>query len=247
MRTPADWPREEFFAWFDQERSRLRADLPNDFAIAKAAGMSHTTLSGWRSGRQAPTMQRLASLAQVLGIDHREVWVRAGLMSPEDVGLLQDGSVDAEAWSILLGELLASARVSQASLADQVGVDEKTIGRWRRQEFAPKPENVRDVARALDYPPLHALVRVGFLTAEEADLTDGPAKVPQPLPQPLQLANRILSDPVVPNNAKELLTRGINAAVELWADTMQIRAPREPSAAERARKRSGTKMAPGQQ
>lgn len=71
--------------WLDEQRAR--AGYPNDFALAEAVGISHTTLSGWRNGRQRPTTAKLADVAVVLDIDPRFLWVRAGLMSAEEVGL----------------------------------------------------------------------------------------------------------------------------------------------------------------
>jgi len=85
VRTRSDWPREEFMKWLDEQRAR--AGFPNDFALAEAVGISHTTLSGWRNGRQRPTTKKLADVAAVLDIDPRFLWLRAGLMSAEEVGL----------------------------------------------------------------------------------------------------------------------------------------------------------------
>jgi transcriptional regulator with XRE-family HTH domain len=87
MRTRQDWPRTDFFDWFDDVRKRLRPDLPHDYALAEAAGMSHSTISSWRSGRQRPTTAKLSDVAQVLDLDPRHLWVHAGLMSAEEVGL----------------------------------------------------------------------------------------------------------------------------------------------------------------
>lgn len=90
MRTRQEWPRTEFFAWLDDVRKRVRPDLPHDYALAEAAGMSHSTISSWRSGRQRPTTAKLADVAEVLDIDPRHLWVRAGLMTAEEIGLAPD-------------------------------------------------------------------------------------------------------------------------------------------------------------
>lgn len=148
--------------------------------------------------------------------------------------------VDMAAWAALLDELLRSSGVTHTWLADEVDVDEKTIGRWRNRKFPPKPENVRDVARALGYPPLHALAQVGFLTSEEAGLTGEPTPVPPPPPAPLRRAMGLLADPRIPERPKNILLRGIDAAIDLWFDSYRARPPREPSAAERSAGRRRT-------
>lgn len=71
--------------WLDSQRAS--AGYVTDFALAEAAGISHSTLSGWRSGRQTPTAKKLSVIAEALDIDPRYLWVRAGLMTPEEVGL----------------------------------------------------------------------------------------------------------------------------------------------------------------
>ena len=145
-------------------------------------------------------------------------------------GVRDEPTVDMDAWSELLGELLTSARVSQAWLADEVQVDEKTVGRWRRKEFPPKPEMVRDVARALNYPALDALVRVGFLTPAEGGLDGAPAKAMPTIEPTLLEIQRLLDDEKIPKNVREHLRRGVRAARDLWFDMFRFRAPKEPGA-----------------
>lgn len=75
--------RDDFFVWFD--RAKEEAEFVYDSDVAKAAGMSHTTISGWRNGRQRPTSQSLSDVARVLKRSAQEAWARAGLMNAGDV------------------------------------------------------------------------------------------------------------------------------------------------------------------
>lgn len=93
---------------------------------------------------------------------------------------------------------------------------------------------VRDVARDLGYPPLEALVRVGFLTREEARLSREPVAPAPPLPQPLRTIADVLTDRRVPDNVKEQLRVAVQSAFDLWANMYKLRAPRERPARDRA-------------
>jgi transcriptional regulator with XRE-family HTH domain len=135
-----------------------------------------------------------------------------------------------DAWSALLGELLSAAGVSQAWLAERVGVNEKTVGRWRGKEFPPKAENVRDVARVLEYPPIHALARVGFLTREEAGLEGDPVKAAPAIDPLLRQIQQHFGDPNIPQRVRDNLRRGVKAARDVWLDMARIKPPKEPAA-----------------
>ena len=101
MRTRQEWARTQFFEWFDQLWRERRPDIPHDTALAGEANMSHATISSWRSGRQRPTMVKLADVATVFDIDPRHLWVHAGLMTEEQAGLEPESEpaplVDADA------------------------------------------------------------------------------------------------------------------------------------------------------
>lgn len=86
--TRNDWPQAEFVAWLDGVRRQL--GLPSDYQLARHLGISHTLISGWRGGRQQPSMQTLSSMAAVLEEDPRRLWVLAGHANAIDVGLLDD-------------------------------------------------------------------------------------------------------------------------------------------------------------
>lgn len=55
-------------------------------------------------------------------------------------------------------------------IAEKVGVDPATIGRWRTGSFAPKPRQVVEYARAYGQSPIAALIGSGYLTPEEAGI-----------------------------------------------------------------------------
>ncbi|MBC9001315.1 helix-turn-helix domain-containing protein [Micromonospora aurantiaca (nom. illeg.)] len=89
MRTKREWNREAFFRWLDAARKNAVPPIPHDGALAELAGISHSTLSNWRNGKQRPTTDKLAAIADVLGVPARDLWVLAGLMEPDQVGLAE--------------------------------------------------------------------------------------------------------------------------------------------------------------
>lgn len=83
--TRKDWLRlkDDFFVWYD--RAKDRAEFAYDSDVAKAAGLSHTSISGWRSGRQRPNAQSLSAVARALSVPAKDAWFHAGLMSEADM------------------------------------------------------------------------------------------------------------------------------------------------------------------
>lgn len=75
--------KDDFFVWYD--RAKDRAEFTYDSDVAKAAGLSHTSISGWRSGRQRPNAQSLSAVARALGVPAKDAWFHAGLMSDADM------------------------------------------------------------------------------------------------------------------------------------------------------------------
>jgi transcriptional regulator with XRE-family HTH domain len=70
--------RQSFFTdWYDPWRDA--AGIKNDSEVARRAGMSHSSISSWRGGRQRPTAQSLADVAAVLGRPAPEAWEAAGI------------------------------------------------------------------------------------------------------------------------------------------------------------------------
>lgn len=59
---------------------------------------------------------------------------------------------------------------SQTAIAERAGLSQSAVNRWR--SATPKPETVAALARAYDRPVLEAFVAAGFLTKEDASLTE---------------------------------------------------------------------------
>lgn len=86
--TPADWPHAEFVAWLDATKERFR--LTADAHLAERLGIGRTLIVNWRRGVQRPSWEILVDVAHALGEDVRPLWVLAGLVSREDVGLVDE-------------------------------------------------------------------------------------------------------------------------------------------------------------
>lgn len=106
---------------------KARAGYRSDLSVATKAGISHTAIGGWRRGTQRPSMDSLRKLAEVLGADPRELWVRAGLAEPESVGLAEwpDPTED---------DIVQLVRRSELPDADKEAIIEEI----RRQEAADR-------------------------------------------------------------------------------------------------------------
>lgn len=87
MRT-IGWPQQAaFIAHLD--RRKKEAGYRSDLALADAAGISHTSISNWRRGRQRPSMEALHGVAEALGEPDtaHSLAELAGLVDPERFGL----------------------------------------------------------------------------------------------------------------------------------------------------------------
>lgn len=78
VRKRSDWRRVEFFRWLDA--TKVKAGYPHDAALSKATGVSQSTLSNWRNGKQRPTNDNLTKIANGLGVEPLWVWQLAGLV-----------------------------------------------------------------------------------------------------------------------------------------------------------------------
>jgi hypothetical protein len=56
------------------------------------------------------------------------------------------------------------------AIAEAIGVDPATVGRWRTGAVDPKPRQVVAYARAFGQGPVAALIAAGYLTEAELDL-----------------------------------------------------------------------------
>jgi transcriptional regulator with XRE-family HTH domain len=86
VRKSNGWNREEFFAWLDRAIAEAQPPIPDMAALAALSGISHSTLSTWRSGKYRPTQDKLTLIANVLKKPRRDVWLMAGLVDAADVG-----------------------------------------------------------------------------------------------------------------------------------------------------------------
>lgn len=150
----------------------------------------------------------------------------------------ESDEIDRAAWAQLLQELLGAAGLTpeQASFRNRgpVSVSDRTMYRWLAQEHGVSAARVRDVSRELGYKPVEALVRVGFITREEAQLTRAPAAVAPPLPPPLRQIADVLTDRKIPDEPKRNLTVAVEAAFDLWMRMYRLRAPKERPARDRS-------------
>lgn len=81
------WPSETFErhlrALMDRERIRNWAEL------SRLSGVSETQLSNWRAGSSQPNMASLDRLAPVLDTPPHTLYIAAGLLSPQQLGMEQ--------------------------------------------------------------------------------------------------------------------------------------------------------------
>lgn len=137
-----DWPRDAFFDWFD--RVRPAAGFKNEYEFSRAAGISHSAISGWRSGRQRPSMALLSKVAKALDIAPREVWLKAGLVDEQDVApastrddhepaaadrraiqLIRDSKLSEPAKRMLIDRYLEKVRRAERELREDIKVFEQ--------------------------------------------------------------------------------------------------------------------------
>lgn len=84
MRT-GEWPQQQEFMAYLEELRKAKG-YRNVTALATAAGISHTTLSAWRTGRQKPSLESLQPLAEVLGVPAHTLAEKAGVVDPARFG-----------------------------------------------------------------------------------------------------------------------------------------------------------------
>lgn len=84
--TTNSWPRDEFIDYL--EKARIAAGFSSTYAMATAAGLSHTTISVWYGSDRKPGKQpsplSLSALAKVLRVSTLELWRAAGLLTEHD-------------------------------------------------------------------------------------------------------------------------------------------------------------------
>lgn len=65
-----------------------------------------------------------------------------------------------------------STGATQVAIAQATGVDKATVWRWKAEKARPKPEAVIEVARAYRRPVTEALAAAGFISSDEAGVTE---------------------------------------------------------------------------
>lgn len=83
--TQRPWRREAFFRYLEREIAQADPPIPHLTRLAELAGLSPSTISYWKSGKQRPTLDKLAAIAKVLGKHRRELWLEAGLVEAGDI------------------------------------------------------------------------------------------------------------------------------------------------------------------
>ncbi|MEV4689417.1 helix-turn-helix domain-containing protein [Microbacterium sp. LWH3-1.2] len=81
---------------------------------------------------------------------------------------------DKTSWSHYIDA--TSAGAYNAVIAERIGVDPATVGRWRAGAVDPKPRQVVAYARAFELSPVQALVAAGYLDEDELDLPTTPPR-----------------------------------------------------------------------
>jgi len=80
--THDEWPYQEFSVWLDD--TRVRAGIKNDYELAQLAGLNHSSISAWKSGRQRPSTRSLSKLASPLKVAAQTAWRQAGYLTEAD-------------------------------------------------------------------------------------------------------------------------------------------------------------------
>lgn len=55
------------------EKAKNRANIPSDYALAKAIGIDRTIISAWKKGRRHPSDEEAVQLATLAGLDEMQV------------------------------------------------------------------------------------------------------------------------------------------------------------------------------
>jgi transcriptional regulator with XRE-family HTH domain len=81
------WPVEQFRALL---RALMDAAGIDDYAeLSRMTGVSQQQFSTWRRGLAQPSRESLAKIAPILGVPVVNLWVAAGLASPDDLDLAE--------------------------------------------------------------------------------------------------------------------------------------------------------------
>ena len=122
------WPRLAFFRWFDAQKQK--AGIDQDSEVARLAGLSHTTISAWRHGKQRPSVWPLSAIARVFKVPARIAWAEAGLLTDED-----------------LREMMTPEELEGLDIIEATGLDRETKDRLKALHLANVARNKEDELR----------------------------------------------------------------------------------------------------
>jgi transcriptional regulator with XRE-family HTH domain len=94
VRTQRPWRREEFFRYLEREIAHAQPPIPHVTRLAELAGLSPSTISNWKTGKQRPTLDKLTAIADVLDKPRSELWLQAGLVAGDDVNAEEPAELD---------------------------------------------------------------------------------------------------------------------------------------------------------
>jgi transcriptional regulator with XRE-family HTH domain len=66
------------------------ARIPTGAHLAELSGINPSLVNRWLNGKTVPSIDGLRAIAEPLGLEPRELWVRAGYMTRSEVGLGDD-------------------------------------------------------------------------------------------------------------------------------------------------------------
>lgn len=118
------------------------------------------------------------------------------------------------------------------TLAAAAGLSSSLISKWMAGTNTPNLKSLRKLSPHIHMRLGDLMVLAGLATAEELGITNPPP--PPPLRPELAQIDRALDDPNVPASAKAHLLGNVKAAWVYWLNVSGLKAPHEPSAAERA-------------
>jgi transcriptional regulator with XRE-family HTH domain len=176
--------------------------------LARASGVSSSTLSRWESGRTRPRALELETVLDVLRVpDPYRLEARTRLNRPRALRLLAESVGPPPPVS---GDLLRALRMragrTQTEVAAAIGVQQGTLAKWERSECWPSPERLQSLCWELHaFPEEAAALAHGVFLPRElpGSLDEIAARLPpahwrgEARPDPLTELNYLLLEAAV--------------------------------------------------
>lgn len=104
--------------------------------LKRLTGISDSIISKWRRGQATPSVENLRLLAPALGVTTRELVVRAGHMSPDEVGLKEPPAPPKPPARLatLQDEINARADLSEADKRLMIDLYERLLAQVKADE-----------------------------------------------------------------------------------------------------------------